>query len=55
MPPLTIAEAKERFLKDAESGRRQGAWTLVRLGFRPVAVKKVMTSSSNFESRSRMT
>jgi hypothetical protein len=24
-------------------------------GFRPVAVKKVMTSSSNFESRSRMT
>ena len=32
-----------------------GAWTLVRMGFRPVAFKNVMTSSSNFESRSRIT
>ena len=32
-----------------------GAWTLVRLGFRPVHFKNVMTSASNFESRSRIT
>jgi len=28
VPPLAIAEAKERFLKDAESGRRLGDSTL---------------------------
>lgn len=30
-------------------------WTLVRFGFRPIAFKNVMTSSSNFKSRSRIT
>jgi hypothetical protein len=33
----------------------QGAWTLVRLGFRPVDFRKAMTSASSFESRPRMT
>jgi hypothetical protein len=32
-----------------------GACTLVRLGFRPVAFRNLITSASNFESRSRMT
>jgi hypothetical protein len=33
----------------------QGACTLVRLGPRPVAFRNLITSASNFESRSRMT
>ena len=33
----------------------QGDWKLVRLGFSLVASKKVMTSASNFASRSRIT